>query len=108
MSQWEYGKDKDYLQQKCTRAGIMSFTGSERGTSSRCPSCQRRQKVNGRNWVCKNPQCRFAGHRDLVGSLNMHRLAFGQPMAYPSRITYLRPSRDVVAAGTPACGRGDP
>jgi putative transposase len=108
MSQWEYGKDKDYLQQKSAYAGIMSFTGSERGTSSRCPSCQRRQKVTGRNWVCKNPQCRFAGHRDIVGSMNMHRLAFGHPIAYPLRITYLRPSRDVVAAGTPACGRGNP
>ncbi len=108
MSQWEYGKDKDYLSQKCAQAGILSFTGSERGTSSRCPNCQRRQKIRGRNWVCKNPQCRFAGHRDIVGSLNMHRLAFGRAIAYPSRVTYLRPSRDVVAAGAPACGRGNP
>lgn len=108
MSQWEYGKDKDYLQQKSAQAGILSFTGSERGTSSRCPNCQHRQRVRGRTWVCKNPRCRFAGHRDIVGSLNMHRLAFGRVMAYPSRITYLRPSRDVVAAGTPACGRGNP
>src|SRR6266704_5858247 len=30
MSQWEYGKDKAYLQQKCQRAGIVCFTGSER------------------------------------------------------------------------------
>jgi putative transposase len=108
MSQWEYGKDKDYLAQKCAQAGILSFTGSERGTSSRCPNCQRRQIVRGRNWVCKNPQCRFTGHRDIVGSLNMHRLVFGHMVAYPSRITYLRPSRDVVAAGAPACGRGNP
>jgi putative transposase len=108
MSQWEYGKDKDYLSQKCAQAGILSFTGSERGTSSRCPNCQRRQKIRGRNWVCTNPQCRFAGHRDIVGSLNMHRLAFGRAVAYPSRVTYLRPSRDVVAAGAPACGRGNP
>ena len=93
MSQWEYGRDKDYLSQKCAQAGILSFTGSEQGTSSRCPNCQRRQKVRGRNWVCKNPQCRFAGHRDIVGSMNMHRLAFGRMIAYPSRITYLRPSR---------------
>ncbi|HET8851317.1 MAG TPA: hypothetical protein VFN02_02240, partial [Ktedonobacteraceae bacterium] len=56
----------------------------------------------------KNPQCRFVGHRDIVGSLNMHQLAFGHTVAYPSRITYLRPSRDVVAAGAPACGRGNP
>ncbi len=89
MSQWEYGKDKDYLQQKSAQAGILSFTGSERGTSSRCPNCQRRQRVRGRTWVCKNPQCRFAGHRDIVGSLNMHRLAFGCAVAYPLRITYL-------------------
>jgi len=108
MSQWEYGKDKAYLQQKCRRAGILSFTGSERGTSSRCPTCQRRQKVHGRTWMCKNPQCRFRGHRDIVGSMNMHRLAFGHAIAYPSRITYLRPAQDVVAAGAPACGRGDP
>jgi putative transposase len=108
MSQWEYGKDKAYLQQKSTRAGIMSFTGSERGTSSQCPTCQCRQRVHGRNWVCKNPQCHFAGHRDIVGSMNMHRLAFGHPIAYPSRITYLRPTRDVVAARALACGRGNP
>jgi putative transposase len=108
MSQWEYGKDKAYLQQKSARAGIMSFTGSERGTSSQCPTCQRRQRVRGRNWVCKNPQCHFAGHRDIVGSLNMHRLVFGHSLAYPSRITYLRPSRDVVAARALACGRGNP
>ncbi len=108
MSQWEYGKDKAYLQQKSTRAGIMSFTGSERGTSSQCPTCQRRQRVHGRNWVCKNPQCHFAGHRDIVGSMNMHRFAFGHSLAYPSRITYLRPSRDVVAARALACGRGNP
>jgi len=93
MSQWEYGKDKNYLAQKCRQAGILSFTGSERGTSSRCPSCQQRQKVRGRSWVCKNPQCAFRGHRDLVGSLNMHPLAFGRAVAYPRRITYLRPSR---------------
>ncbi len=108
MSQWEYGKDKAYLSQKCRQAGILSFTGSERGTSSRCPSCQRRQKVTGRNWVCKNPQCRFAGHRDIVGSMNMHLFVFGHSIAYLSRITYLRPARDVVAAGTPVCGRGNP
>jgi putative transposase len=108
LSQWEYGKDKAYLQQKCQQAGIVCFTGSERGTSSQCPICQRRQRARGRNWVCKNPQCHFAGHRDLVGSLNMHRLAFGHAIAYPSRITYLRPSRDVVAARALACGRGNP
>jgi putative transposase len=37
MALWEYGKDMDYLTHKSKQAHIMSFTGSERGTSSQCP-----------------------------------------------------------------------
>jgi hypothetical protein len=32
MSQWEYGKDIEYLDYKSKHAGISSFSGSERGT----------------------------------------------------------------------------
>ena len=39
MAQWEYGKDKQYLQEKCAQVGIACFSGSERGTSSHCPRC---------------------------------------------------------------------
>ena len=39
ISLWEYGKDIDYLTYKAKQAHISSFTGSERGTSSQCPSC---------------------------------------------------------------------
>ncbi|WP_079199625.1 zinc ribbon domain-containing protein [Candidatus Methylacidiphilum fumarolicum] len=62
MSQWEYGKDLDYLMQKSEQARIACFTGDERGTSSRCPECGHRHKPNGRNWRC--PKCGFQGHRD--------------------------------------------
>lgn len=91
MSQWEYGKDSDYLQQKAARAGISSFTGSERGTSSRCPVCGHKHKPQGRNWNCK--ACGFTGHRDLVGSVNMHSIAFGETPTFPASqdVTYLRP-----------------
>jgi putative transposase len=89
MSLWEYGKDIDYLSHKAKQARIMSFTGSERGTSSRCPVCGHRHKPKGRNWACR--VCGFRGHRDLVGSVNMHRDAFENNLKFPRSFTYLRP-----------------
>ena len=90
LSGWEYGQDISYLSYKAKAASIASFTGSERGTSSQCPVCGWKQKVRGRMWRCRNPQCAFAGHRDVVGSVNMHPLAFGQKIAFPAHITYQR------------------
>jgi putative transposase len=103
MSLWEYGKDIDYLTQKAQQAHIMSFTGSERGTSSQCPGCGHKHKPKGRNWACH--ACGFTGHRDLVGSVNMHRLAYGTQVMFPRSFTYLRPglSRGSSRAGTPQC-----
>jgi putative transposase len=91
MSQWEYGKDIEYLDYKSTLAGILSFSGSERGTSSRCPKCSHQHKPTGRNWVCKG--CGFTGHRDLVGRINMHEIAFQKKTTFPvsKDVTYLRP-----------------
>lgn len=94
MSQWEYGKDIDYLRQKSEQDRIVCFTGDERGTSSRCPV-----KPKGRNWRCK--ACGFEGHRDIVGAVNMHQIAYNQVVAFPERITYLRPgSRRSSRPGT--------
>lgn len=89
MAQWEYGKDKQYLQEKCVQVGIACFSGSERGTSSHCPRCDWKKKPTGRNWRCR--RCGFRGHRDIVGSMNMHPLAFGSRIDYPSSLTYRRP-----------------
>lgn len=113
MALWEYGRDIDYLTHKSKLAGIMSFTGTERGTSSQCPVCGHRQKPRGRNWTCK--ACGFTGHRDLVGAANMHPIAYGDKIEFPITITYLRPgpiraarrskqppARDVVVAPTRA------
>ncbi len=103
MSLWEYGKDIDYLTHKAKQAHIMSFTGSERGTSSRCPVCGHKHKPKGRNWICR--VCGFRGHRDLVGSVNMHLDAFGTHLKFPRSFTYLRPgpSRSSSRADTPPC-----
>jgi putative transposase len=81
MAQWEYGKDIDYLAQKSTQARISCSTGSERGTSSRCPRCGHKHKPRGRRWACR--ACGFTGHRDLVGSVNMHPLAFSTHPKFP-------------------------
>jgi putative transposase len=89
MAQWEYGKDLDYLMHKSKRARISCSTGSERGTSSRCPRCKHKHKPKGRNWVCRC--CGFRGHRDLVGSVNMHQDAFGVHRKFPRSFAYLRP-----------------
>src|SRR6266700_1573323 len=100
MAQWEYGKDIDYLTHKSKQARIESFTGSERGTSSQCPVCEHRHRPRGRVWKCR--KCGFQGHRDIVGSVNMHKLAYGEKVTFPRSVTYLRPgpSRRSSRAGT--------
>ncbi len=105
MSLWEYGKDIDYLTHKSKAAHIMSFTGSERGTSSQCPACGHKHKPKGRQWNCK--KCGFSGHRDIVGSVNMHPLAYGEQVMFPRSVTYLRPSRSrqIAVHKDPAVGR---
>ena len=103
MSLWEYGKDIDYLAHKSKQARISCFTGSERGTSSRCPCCGHKHKPKGRNWVCH--RCGFRGHRDLVGSINMHQDALGIHLKFPRSFTYRRPgplkARSRSRVGTP-------
>ena len=101
LALWEYGKDIDYLTHKAKAAHILSFTGSERGTSSQCPRCGHKHKPKGRVWRCKT--CGFIGHRDLVGSVNMHTLAYGSQVMFPRSVTYLRPgpSRRSRRADTP-------
>ena len=97
MAQWEYGKDIDYLTHKAKQARISCSTGSERGTSSQCPCCGHKHKPKNRQWTCK--VCEFSGHRDLVGSVNMHSLAYSEQVEFPRSFTYLRPSSS--RAGTP-------
>lgn len=105
MAQWEYGQDIAYLTYKSTQAHIESFTGSERGTSSQCPVCRRKQKVKGRVWRCRSTTCAFEGHRDVVGSVNMHPLAFGARIDPPVQVTYQRSGPVRVLARNKQPGR---
>lgn len=90
IARWEMGKDIAYLGHKAERECMMCFTGEERGTSSRCPSCGHRHKPKGRVWACK--KCGFVGPRDVVGGANMHRNGFGIDVMFPAEITYRRPA----------------
>jgi len=89
MAKWEYGKDLAYLAQTSKQARIECFNGTERGTSSHCPECAHKHKPKGRDWNCC--KCGFRGHRDIVGSVNMHPIAFGEKIQFPTSQTYLRP-----------------
>lgn len=88
LAGWEYGKDIEYLTYKSKQAGIESFNGSERGTSSHCPECGLCKKPKGRWWKCT--KCTFEAHRDIVGAINMFPLAFDTKVAAPKEPTYLR------------------
>lgn len=50
----------------------------------------------------------FVGHRDVVGSVNMHKIAFDEHVLFPRSVTYLRPglSRSSSRADTPLASPG--
>jgi IS605 OrfB family transposase len=78
LRQWRRTHLVQALRDKAERVGIRVRLVDERGTSSTCPVCQRRvPKPNGRRFSC--PQCKFHGHRDLVGAANIAAKAGGGP-----------------------------
>ena len=60
-----------------------------------------------RRW--KLQKCGFTGHRDIVGSVNMHPIAFAEQVSFPRSVTYLRPglSRSSSRADTPLASKND-
>jgi putative transposase len=91
MSQWEFGKDIQYITEKAKEYDIDVSKCSERGSSSTCPKCQHRQKVSGRNWECKS--CGYKEHRDIVGAINILRNNIGFTVESLST-TYLQPLKN--------------
>ncbi|MET7396937.1 zinc ribbon domain-containing protein [Dactylosporangium sp. NPDC005572] len=70
LRQWQVGRAIAVLRDKAALAGITLRLVDERGTSSRCPACQRRvRKPAGRTMTCTN--CRTIGHRDLFAAANI-------------------------------------
>jgi putative transposase len=68
---WPHGKLRAHLTYKASAAGIAVELVNEKDTSKSCPACGHQYKPKGRVYSCRNQQCRFVGHRDIVGSVNI-------------------------------------
>ncbi len=69
VSQWEFYRQRQYLEYKCDEVGIETTLESEHGTSKTCPKCGNQYKPNGRNYNCS--ACNLKIHRDVVGACNI-------------------------------------
>jgi putative transposase len=95
VHQWSHGHTRRLLTYKAERLGMKVVLQEERYTSKTCPCCGKRRKSapKGRNFSCVNTHCKWKGHRDMVGAMNIrykYREEFGIP--------------HVVAAMAPATG----
>jgi putative transposase len=70
---WGFKRSIVILKKHLLRARIQVFVVGERGTSSRCPRCRRRNVVRSpRTWLrCREPDCGLVIHSDQAGSRNM-------------------------------------
>ncbi len=68
LHQWTFGVIRWQLSHKWERIGGKVVLQEERGTSSTCPACGKRQNPNGRSFKCG---CGFHAHRDAVGAINI-------------------------------------
>ena len=69
VSQWNFLKQRQYLEYKCQEVGIETTLESEHGTSKTCPKCGNKYKPKGRNYNCQ--ACNLKMHRDVVGACNI-------------------------------------
>ncbi|HHT7008877.1 TPA: RNA-guided endonuclease InsQ/TnpB family protein [Bacillus cereus] len=68
LSNWSFGKLKQYLQYKVEQQGMNCVFVEESYTSQTCPCCQKRKKVTSRNYACS---CGYMEHRDIHGARNI-------------------------------------
>lgn len=106
LHQWSFGSIRQKLTCKAERRGMQVEMQEEPYTSKTCPVCGKRRKgaVQGRNFHCMQKGCRWKGHRDMVGAMNIrykYRGEFGSPhvvgatMAAPIGLRH-RPQTDVA------------
>ena len=68
LSNWNFGKVKEYLGYKLQCQGIAFETISEAYTSQTCPVCGQRHKTSTRTYRCG---CGYEAHRDVHGAHNI-------------------------------------
>lgn len=92
LSNWSFGKVKQYLEYKCQSQGIKVSFVNEAYSSQTCPVCKRKKKVSTRNYRC---YCGYTSHRDIHGAKNILSYAlYGsfEAWAYEKIPMYLRPA----------------
>lgn len=87
LNQWNYGEIIKQLQNKLERYGIKLIRINEAYTSQTCPSCGKRHKPTGRNYIC---ECGYSQHRDLVGAMNILNFNEGTDIKQHKTLKYLR------------------
>jgi putative transposase len=68
LSNWPFGKVKQYLTYKLEQQGIKLHIVDESYTSQTCPVCQKKNKASSRNYTC---ECGYTEHRDIHGARNI-------------------------------------
>jgi putative transposase len=90
LSNWSFGKVKQYMTYKLEREGIRIHLVDESYTSQTCPVCQKRNPTSSRNYRC---ECGYTEHRDIHGARNiLSRALYDQIRHFDveTRVTYLR------------------
>jgi putative transposase len=89
LSNWSFGKVKQYLTYKLAQHGIRMHEIEESYTSQTCPVCQKRKKVSSRQFVCR---CGYEEHRDVHGARNILSKALHDTFIHwnvKTKLTYL-------------------
>ncbi len=90
LSNWSFGKVKQYLLYKLKRQGIELHLVDESYTSQTCPVCTRKKKTSSRNYSCA---CGYEEHRDILGARNiLSKALYGKilPFEVETKMKYLR------------------
>ncbi|WP_261800526.1 transposase [Paenibacillus sp. PAMC21692] len=90
LSNWSFGKVKQYLTYKLEQQGIQLHSIDESYTSQTCPVCTKRNKVSSRNYRCA---CGYKEHRDIHGARNILSKALYDKMVHfdvDAQVKYLR------------------
>lgn len=68
LSEWSRGRQERYLYEK---TGLQLDFLNESGSTKTCPASPTRNRPSGRHYRCKDPDCGFTCHRDVIGSINI-------------------------------------
>ena len=68
VGRWARTYTRDALRYRLEECAVAAVLTDERGTSSRCPTCQSAARKHRRWLTCLDPTCRRRTHRDVAGA----------------------------------------